>query len=399
MQKIIVAVSGGPDSMALLDILNKQDYEMIVVHVNYKLRDSADYDQHIVEEYCNKHDLILKVKVASKHESGNFQAFARNERYDYMVEIADKYGIDDIFVAHHLDDHLETYLLQKSRKSTPSYYGLNNVSKFKNKTIIRPLLDYSKKSLIAYCEENSIEFAIDESNLENVYERNKIRNTKLNKMSEEEKLLLLKEIDSENDLLMDINAVVSSYLNDFEKENSLDYLLELPDFYVAATLRMYFTKYDIYDISDSEFENIIKFLKSEGNGQYSLSDKYLLNKAYRKIDLVTRSNATYNYTFSKLEYFECEYFKISESGESTEALTLHDSDFPITIRNYQEGDSIQMHFGSKKVSRFFIDRKIPEHLRRLWPIVLNADKEIILVPKLGCNLTHFSNNPTVFVVK
>ena len=100
-----------------------------------------------------------------------------------------------------------------------------------------------------------------------------------------------------------------------------------------------------------------------------------------------------------LEELHTPYFHIGKEGKGSEALTLYEADFPITIRSYRQGDRIAMRFGSKRVSRWFIDRKIPQAVRRRYPIVENAQGKVILVPNLGCDIAHFSNNPTCFVVK
>ena len=86
-------------------------------------------------------------------------------------------------------------------------------------------------------------------------------------------------------------------------------------------------------------------------------------------------------------------------GETTEAVTLAEEDFPITIRSPQPQDAIQLRFGKKRLNRWFIDRKIPPDQRRSWPVVVNRRGEIVLVPKIGCNVAHYSNNPTCFVIK
>ena len=96
---------------------------------------------------------------------------------------------------------------------------------------------------------------------------------------------------------------------------------------------------------------------------------------------------------------ECEYFKISKEGSSVEALTLSESDFPITIRSPKPMDAIQLRFGRKKVNRFFIDRKISHKERKTYPIVVNRMGNVVLVPKLGCDVEHYSIQPNCFVLK
>ena len=100
-----------------------------------------------------------------------------------------------------------------------------------------------------------------------------------------------------------------------------------------------------------------------------------------------------------IEYKDYGSFKLSRRGKTIEGVTLKASDFPITIRPVQSGDSILLRYGRKKLSRFFIDRKIPRYLRKQWLVMENKDKEIIFVPGIGCDVNHFSIQPTLFMLK
>lgn len=398
MERIIVAVSGGADSMALLHMLTIKGYEIIVVHVNYQVRESAKRDQKIVENFCQKHNLTLKILYA-KEAVGNFQAFARRLRYDYMQEIAKEYDTYDVYVAHHLDDVIETYLMQKERKSIPEFYGIKSELNYETITLKRPLLHLSKEEIIEYCRNNNIEYGDDESNFKNDYTRNRIRNTVVSKMSKIDKQDLINEIKKLNSNLESEAKVLTDIVDEFKKDFSLKKLLAHKDEIIIKVMRLYLKEYNIYTLTDDEYENLILFLKSSGNGQYDVSKKYLIDKSYGCLTIVEKNNLQYSYTFNEIVEFKCEFFEIKLSGRSTEAVTLSETDFPITIRNFEDGDKIQMQYGSKAVNRFFIDRKIPLYQRPSWPIVLNASNEVILVPRLGCNLTHYSNIPTMFVVK
>ena len=121
-KRYLVACSAGPDSMALLDIFRKK-YEVMVSHINYHHRPTADRDENILRDYCKKHNLRLFVDdyIPTK---GNFQDRARVFRYERFAYYVNEYELDGVLVAHHQDDLIETYLLQKQRGSTPSYYGL-----------------------------------------------------------------------------------------------------------------------------------------------------------------------------------------------------------------------------------------------------------------------------------
>ena len=398
MNKILVAVSGGPDSMALLHQLLNQKFEIIVVHVNYNLRKSAMRDQKIVEDFCNKHQLILEVHEASPMQKGNFQAYARKVRYDFFEAMGLKYEVEDVYLAHHLDDHLETYLMQKMRDSTPFYYGIQAESEYGNLRLIRPLLDVSKENLIRYCEHHRIEYGIDESNFENTYERNRIRNTILKGMSKEDKLKLKQECEAANEQRVKEHAIIAAHVIAFKRSMNISDLVQYADSEIINVLRMFLLEYDLHSVSHVEYQNILNFLRAQGNGEYKLSDKLLLSKAYGKLDVVLKAYK-YAYVYHDLQFETTPYFKTMRSGKSVDAVTLSADDFPITIRNYEAGDKIKLRFGSKSVNRYFIDRKIPVYQRKVWPIVTNRNGEIILVPGLGCNVTHYSNNPTVFVVK
>lgn len=101
----------------------------------------------------------------------------------------------------------------------------------------------------------------------------------------------------------------------------------------------------------------------------------------------------------KIELFATPYFRIAENGESTEAVTLYQEDFPITIRNPRPQDAIQLRFGIKTLKPVVYRQEDPADQRRRWPVVVNRRGEIVLVPKIGCNVAHYSNNPTCFVIK
>lgn len=120
----IVGVSGGPDSMFLLDNLRIRGYKLVVAHINYKKRVESDQDEILVKNYCQKYFLPWEFHQAENSEYNfvsNFQDRARKIRYDFFQRVAEKYQTKHIVIAHHRDDYLETYLLQKKRNSLVDY--------------------------------------------------------------------------------------------------------------------------------------------------------------------------------------------------------------------------------------------------------------------------------------
>ncbi|MEG0735695.1 MAG: tRNA lysidine(34) synthetase TilS, partial [Longicatena sp.] len=119
-----------------------------------------------------------------------------------------------------------------------------------------------------------------------------------------------------------------------------------------------------------------------------IAKEYRIYSEYEKLCIDKKAHTPYCFKYAELTLAKTPYFEVSNSGSSVEAVTL-----------YIEGDEIRMRFGAKKLNRWFIDRKIPKKERKNWPVVVNASGNVILVPKLGCDIEHFSNNPTCFVLK
>ena len=186
--KYIIAVSGGPDSMALLECalrtIKKDNIK--VAHVNYNKRDDAYKDEELIIKYCQKANIgynILNVtnKIYNFYSkiNKNFQAQARNIRYDFFAKLCSKYNIKNVLIGHHQNDDAETYIMQKEKNLVINYYGIKQNTKMhnlkQNFNIIRPFLKILKKDIILFNKENNIEFNIDKTNKEPIYTRNKIR--------------------------------------------------------------------------------------------------------------------------------------------------------------------------------------------------------------------------------
>jgi len=388
-KKYLIACSGGPDSMALLN-MHKDKYELFVCHINYHHRLTADRDENIVKSYCKLNNIPFIKYDYHDDNVGNFQDKARVFRYKCFAECVNKYHLDAVLVGHHLDDLLETYLLQIKRKSDVTYYGLSNKTTLYGIKVYRPLLRYTKKQLEEYCLKNNIQYGIDESNLSDEYQRNKIRHSKIEKMSIKDKKDLLKEIKYKNYLKKEINTLIDNYINNNNHFN-YDEFMSCP--YIKQLIRR--LTYD--NLSDKYLEEIIKALKSKKNVELIIKDKCLY-KEYDYIEIWDKED-NYKFRFDEIQYKKYNYFKLSKKGTSFEGVTLSKEDFPITIRNYNEGDVIKMRYGTKKINRFFIDKKISSHQRKLWPIMFDKNGTAILVPEIGCNYNHYSTKHNVFMLK
>ena len=183
--KVICGISGGPDSICMLDVLrklkeeNKIKLEIIVCHVNHMLRDEATEDEKYVENYCKKNGIKYYIKridvkeYANNKKQGTEEA-GRNIRYNFFEEIFQEENATKIAIAHNKNDKIETMIMNAMRGSGIS--GLKGIEPIRNNKYIRPLIEIERLDIEKYCKENKLEPRIDKTNFENEYTRNKIRN-------------------------------------------------------------------------------------------------------------------------------------------------------------------------------------------------------------------------------
>lgn len=185
--KLVLGVSGGPDSICMLSILNdiKNDktynfnFELVVAHINHLIREEAIDDEKFVEEFCKKINIpfysksIDVKKIANNNKIGTEEA-GRKVRYDFFDEILEKTNSNKIAIAHNRNDKIETIIMNILRGS--GILGLKGIEPKKDNKYIRPLLACDRIEIENYCAENNITPRIDKTNSENIYTRNKIRN-------------------------------------------------------------------------------------------------------------------------------------------------------------------------------------------------------------------------------
>ena len=186
--KIILGVSGGPDSISMLDILNEIrtkkiiEFEIIVAHINHGIREEADNDEEYVKEYCNKNQIKCYIKridikqYANNNKIGIEEA-GRKQRYEFFNEIMQKENANKIATGHNKNDKVETMVMNEIRGT--GIAGLKGIDPIRDKKYIRPLIECDRELIEKYCEEKGLNPRIDKTNFENHYTRNKIRNVVL----------------------------------------------------------------------------------------------------------------------------------------------------------------------------------------------------------------------------
>ena len=192
--KLVLGVSGGPDSICMLDILNEIKnrkiihFEIIVAHLNHMIREEAIEDEEYVKNYCKKNQIeyyIKRVNVLeiSKEKKIGLEEAGRNVRYDFFQEILMKTKANKIGIAHNKNDKIETIIMHILRGSGVS--GLKGISAIRDNKIVRPLIECDRNEIEDYCLQNKLNPRIDKTNFENEYTRNKIRNIVIPYIKEE----------------------------------------------------------------------------------------------------------------------------------------------------------------------------------------------------------------------
>ena len=181
--KIVVGVSGGPDSITLLECLNKYkeklEIEIIVAHINHLIRKDSTEDEQYVENICKKMNIRCYIKRENvlniaKNEKIETEEAGRKVRYEFFDEILKKEKANKIAIAHNMNDNAETILLNLLRGT--GLNGLEGIQPMEYNKYIRPLINISRKEIEEYVEKNKLKPKIDYTNKENIYKRNKIRN-------------------------------------------------------------------------------------------------------------------------------------------------------------------------------------------------------------------------------
>lgn len=221
--KLVLAVSGGPDSMCMLDLLNQLktsniSFQIVVAHVNHMLRDEADEEQQYVKKYCEENGIdfytksIDVQKLANTNKIGIEEA-GRLARYDFFNEVLKKTRATKIAVAHNKNDKVETVLMHILRGC--GMEGLKGIQA-KRGNIIRPLIKCERTEIEEYCQRSKLSPKLDKSNFENIYDRNKIRNVVIPYIQKEFNLNFINTVDR----LSDIIASEDAYM---EKQTKIAY--------------------------------------------------------------------------------------------------------------------------------------------------------------------------------
>ena len=390
----LVAVSAGADSMALLSMCLEKGMQVAVAHVNYHTRPQSEEEEVYVRSFCKAHAVVCHVENRPFVRHGNFEASARAWRYGFFVSLVRQYGYKGVLVAHQEDDLLETYCMQRERKIVPACYGLREESEYEGVLIRRPLLNFTKEELEAYCRTHHILYFHDVSNDDLSYTRNRVRHTEIRRLSLQERSRLRREIQCRND---ELQLCRQKATDRARKKIRLSFYRALSEADRLTLLRKMMAAEHARLAQIREWDRIV--CKKEDYVLCRHDRQLVLAKGVLWVMEATKPYAFTYETAADLRAAKERWFTVEEGKAGVYACTFKETDFPITIRTWRSGDAIAMRFGTKKIQRWFIDRKIPRWQRALWPLVCDRGGKVIMVPGIGCDRRHHSSEPSCCVIQ
>lgn len=397
---VVIGVSAGPDSMCLLDLLQKKTTKIVVCHINHNVRKESIEEEEYITKYCQDKNIILEKTTINNYQENNFENEARKKRYMFYEEILKKYNSKTLLLAHHGDDLIETILMKISRGSNlEGYAGIKEISNVKNYQIIRPLLKYTKEDIINYNKSNNIKYYNDSSNQSTNYTRNRYRLNILPLLKKEDKNIHKKYLKYSKTLIEYddyIKREVKRNINNVYKDNiiNIDNLNKLDNFLIKNILynimnNIYQNKNNI--ITDRHIQNIISLLNNtKPNIKIDLPNNKEIVKEYNKLIIKDKTSDIKNYKIEFNDKIEIENLIIekieSEDDDSNSVCRLNSKDItlPLYIRNREDGDYIILKGSNnrKKIKEIFIEKKLPLNKRNNYPLLVDSNNNIIWIPNI-----------------
>lgn len=396
---IVMATSGGPDSMCLLHLLVslKLDLKIIVAHVNHKLREESEEEAVFVEAFAKEHKLDYEYMEIKEYNHDNLENEARVKRYDFFRSLIDKYKAKYLMTAHHSDDLMETILMRLVRGSSlKGYSGFKKVSNIGDALLIRPLISVTKEDIINFMDSNKYKYYLDKSNTFREYTRNRYRMDVLPFLKKESKNVHLKFLKFSEEL-EEASNFIDSYVEDLilniKDKNGLkiDMLLQLDKFLLKKVVEYELSKVyvtDLFLVGNSNTQLIIDLIKSKkANIEIDLPNNFKAVKDYNYFRIeknISKKEFCYDFDgYLNINNKVIRQVKTSDS-KSNYVLRLDSKrvSLPIRVRSRKLGDKMAVKNlnGTKKVKDIFIDEKVSMAKRKDFLVVVDAKDEILWLP-------------------
>ena len=385
----IVCCSGGVDSVVLLHLMLSVSKNFVVAHCNFNLRDvESDNDEEFVRNLCKENSIKFYSKSFNTNKikddsNRSIQMIARDLRYEFFEDLSLELNIDHILTAHHLNDSLESFIINISRGS--GLDGLTGIPK-KNNKIKRPLICFEKIKIINYAKSNDLNWREDSSNKSNSYLRNHIRNEIIPKLEKLEGNFL-KNFKKSIYYLNISNTIVHDKIDEL-KSDLLEYVgdeIRIKIISLEKTNKEAFLYYFLRDFGFVDWDKIFKLSDSE-SGKKILSESHVLYRdkdqlILRPIKEIKKINHLI-FDINNNEHIKFETTaEIEKSDDNVITVDKEKLKFPLLLRNLEDGDSFEPFGmrGSKKVGKYLKDNNITQLDKDSVIVLVNGDDRIIWV--------------------
>lgn len=396
-ETVVLALSGGPDSMCLLHLLQqvKKKITIICAHVNHKTRKENQSEYQFVRDYLKKSGITLEYYEILSYQKGRFrEAEAREKRYQFFFDVYHKYQAKYLLTAHHADDLIETIIMRMLRGSSlEGYAGILQESTQKEVNLLRPLLRVNKKEIIKYLQKNNLSYVTDVSNESEDYLRNRIRLHILPILQEEKNYvsqflnysLTLQEASKLISKRMESIYPLVVEKNQIKKDEFLKLSIEEQNY----ILRKYFSKNYKNSINKVQDKHIILcrelLKKTHSMISMPLNKEWYVSKSFAKI----KNKKSFEDYFIELKERvvlpnQMIVKKISKYEEkSNYEIHLNSKDIKLPLYLTTRKKAMRMEVknlkGSKKVSDIMIDKKIERENRDEIPILVDSNNTVLWI--------------------
>ena len=412
---VVIGLSGGKDSMCLLDLLMKLNKKITIIaaHINHNIREESNEEAKIIEKYCKEKNVIFEtIKFPKKSNNKDFnESELREKRYDYFEKIINKYQAKYLFTAHHGDDLIETILMRITRGSDiKGYSGFDLVTPKCGYQIIKPLIYTTKEEIDQYNEKNNIPYVEDQTNSSSKYTRNRYRHKVLPFLKQENPQVHLKYLKFNQELQKYYNYVLKETSKEFIKryENNslnLDNIDKIDDLILENIIKKLLDiNYpdNLYLVNDKHISMIINIIHNkEPNLSLNLPNGLVINKRYNELYIRKgiKEKKEYDIEIKKHTVLPNNHYidiieKSDEKSNYYIRLNSKEIKLPLHARTRKPGDKmvIKNSIGSKKIKDIYIDSKIEPEKRDSEPIVVDNNNTIIWLPGLKKSQFDKANN-------
>lgn len=401
-QKFLLAVSGGIDSMAMLQLFQNSNFYFRVAHCNFHLRGSeSTRDMEFITNYCSSYNIPLSViefdtfLYAENHKL-SIQLAARELRYNWFEKIRKEYNLNFIATAHHLDDQAETIFINLLRGT--GLGGLHGIPQ-KTKTLIRPMLFTNRKMITEYCVSNKIPFVEDSSNVSDKYLRNNIRHNILPIFVNQNPKFVFNLSQTAN-YISKIETFIKNQINQtlqpMLKMDGDKMIMEISALQQLKDYDIYLSEFLFdYGFNKTTIDNLISQLNSPKSGIRFFSERFRLLKDRNELILSPLSDSKQiddqefwlvSASFSSNSPVHLDFLIIDypENLKTPDTIAYFDYDkliFPLIIRRWQQGDSFYPFGmkGKKLLSDYFIDNKFSEDQKKNIYLLCSGDSIIWII--------------------